>query len=104
MKVSISNTQDHLMSFMINNLAVKFCDVLKEWLTEEELQIVVDRNAIRECDVVCHSHDFCDANMAMDEAWNRMFKDGCDLSSDADVELWNSAWNLAKKHNFNTNK
>jgi hypothetical protein len=104
MKVSVPNTKDQLMSFIVNNLAVKFCDVLHEWLTEDELAIVVERNASRDCECVCHSHDFCDANMAMDEAWSRMFQDEIDLSSEIDTDLWNAAWDLAKKHNFNTNK
>jgi hypothetical protein len=99
MKVSISNTENHLMSFIVNNLAVKFCDVLHEWLTEEELHQCANVDVYN-----VYPDDFCDANMAMDEAWNRMFQDECDLSSDADVDLWNAAWNLAKSKNFNTNK
>ena len=86
------------MSFMINNLAVKFCEVLHEWLTRDEL---------RQCanvDAHVYLDDFCDPNMAMDKAWNRMFQDEFDVSSDVDIDLWNAAWNLAYKHNFNTNK
>ena len=102
--ISVKEEQDYLMSFMANNLAVNFCDVLQEWLTEEELAIVVARNANSDCDYVCHSHDFCDANAAMWEAWSRTFKTEHDLQSDAEIDLWNAAWDLAKWKKFNISK
>jgi len=106
MKISVKNTEDQLMNFMVNNLAVKFCDVIHEWLTDDELELVVARNDARvdKNDGVCHTNDFCDANMAMDEAWNRMFQNDIDLSSDDDCTIWNAAWDLAQFKNFNTNK
>lgn len=105
-RISVKEEQDYLMSFMANNLAVKFCDILQEWLTDDELELVVARNDARvdKNDGVCHSHDFCDANMAMDEAWSSMFQNDVDTTSDADLDLWNAAWDLAKFKNFNTNK
>ena len=96
MTISVKNHENHLMSFMANNLAVKFCDVLHERLTEDELSLCASGDA--------YPDDFCDPNMAMDEAWGRMFQDDVDTNSDADVDLWNAAWNLAKSKNFNTNK
>jgi len=96
MTISVKNHENHLMSFMANNLAVKFCDVIHDWLTEDELSLCVSSDA--------YPDDFCDSNMAMGEAWDRMFQDEFDLSSEADVDLWNAAWNLAKSKNFNANK
>lgn len=47
---------------------------------------------------ICHSHDFCDANMVMLEAHQNL---GIDPGqSRADVKLWNDAWNLAVERGF----
>lgn len=95
-RISVKEEQDYLMSFMANNLAVKFCDVLQEWLTDDELNQCANGDA--------YPDDFCDANMAMDNAWSSMFQNDVDTTSDADLDLWNMAWDLAKSKNFNTNK
>lgn len=49
--------------------------------------------------MVCHSHDYCDANEAMAEAYRRQ-----DVYSDTDDEcppdLWGAAWAIAKARGF----
>ena len=90
--------KDALPSWLINNLAVKFSEVLHDWLTEDEMKEVTNDELITDVD------DFCDANMAMDAAWNQMFILEMDLSSDADIDLWNSAWSLAVSKKFNITK
>lgn len=44
---------------------------------------------------VCASHDYCDANMVMDEAFTGLF-DRSVASTDEDCALWNAAWDIAK--------
>ena len=44
---------------------------------------------------ICHSHDFCDANMVMHAAFCRSFGNPPGDSDMADDELWNEAWKLA---------
>lgn len=44
---------------------------------------------------VCASHDYCDANMVMDEAFTGLF-DRSAASTDEDCALWNAAWEVAK--------
>lgn len=80
-------------------LAAKFSTILSSWLSEEEMQEVVKRNQAETDRSVCHSHDFCDANMAMQEAVES-FGLTINADSDADAALWNAAWDLAKKSNF----
>lgn len=50
--------------------------------------------------VVCHTHDYCDANMVMLEAFQTVFQREPDMESDDDLELWNDAWAIAKAADF----
>jgi hypothetical protein len=85
-------------------LANAFVAVLTEWLTPEQMFQVRRRNAQRTSELVCHSHDFCDANMAMDQAFKKVIgRDPLDYLNhdeegsmdEADVALWNAAWEYA---------
>lgn len=88
-------------SRLISVLAHAFSKVLKEWLTAEEMETVIKRNNSHHySDMVCASHDFCDANMAMNKAFNRVLRRNALVHSDKDITLWNSAWNVAKENNF----
>lgn len=91
------------------SVAEQFIAVLVEWLTPEQLSMVAVLNSVQD-DAVCATHDFCDANVAMDEALQRVW--GADLSNlsrffapssrefdgyaDEVVGLWNHAWKAAK--------
>lgn len=84
-------------------LADEFIRVMRTWLTVNELILVDARNADEPPrSNVCHTHDFCDANMAMDEALTNL---GTDLFRDGEMRedvgaLWDSAWELAIKRGF----
>jgi len=63
---------------------------------------------------ICHTHDYCDANMVMDEAMRNCGIDP-DLATDEDGEpvepfdteftsLWNEAWDLAKEAEFDPDR
>jgi hypothetical protein len=62
---------------------------------------------VEESDGVCHSHDHCDANMAMEAAMHNF---GLDIFSDDEedgdplveehVGIWNAAWAIAKASEF----
>lgn len=47
---------------------------------------------------VCHSHDFCDANMVMAEAFKKVV--GVEMKTDSDehTALWNAAWGWWRKN------
>jgi hypothetical protein len=90
-------------------LATAFSHVLHEWIGDRMAE-VVKLNGAETMEGVCHSHDFCDANMAMDAAFERAFgysplddeqRDEADGGmSVANMELWNAAWDLAKDKGF----
>jgi hypothetical protein len=87
-------------------LSKAFSRVLRDWLTVEQMVAVVQRNRAQDNPNVCHSHDFCDANMAMDEAFTKVVGRECEGEDPEtgeepeDFELWNAAWSLAKRNEF----
>jgi hypothetical protein len=95
----------------VEAVADEFARVLRTWLSDAEWADMCARNASETDSYICHSHDFCDANMAMMEAMENLgvdvqsTMDGSDtgLGGKWDVSpitvLWNDAWNMAKaKH------
>jgi hypothetical protein len=87
------------------NLAIEFSNSLQARLTHEELQEVVQRNAAETSIGICHSHDFCDANMVLYEVF---FQNGMDPALEGGFDLWgglwDATWNLAKFQEFNITK
>lgn len=67
--------------------AAQFCEMLR-------------RNEAEPNPSVCHSHDFIDANVVMGEAFEQVLGRGMDVSSEADAEHWNDAWEIAKLVRF----
>lgn len=82
-------------------LAVEFSSVLNSWLTLEEMREVISRNIKESEKDICHSHDFCDANMAMHEVF---MLHGMDVTSESGVsdfgQKWGEVWQLAKSERF----
>ena len=82
-------------------LAAEFSAIIKTWLTPAEMSEVLSLNESEEDKSICHSHDFCDANMAMHEVFMRH---GMDVTSEHGVsnfgEKWGAAWQLAIENRF----
>lgn len=84
-------------------LARGLSEALRGWLSGAEMTEVAARNATAAYAGCCASHDFCDANMAMSEAFAKAF--GRDPGFDQhDVDLMNSAWEAAKAAGFDASK
>ncbi len=82
-------------------IANVFSSVLHDWLTVKQMLTVIKRNKNYKYDPsVCASHDFCDANMAMDEAFTKIMKREFNLQSSEDCSTFNHCWELAKKNDF----
>lgn len=86
-------------------LAIEFSNSLQARLTHEQLQEVVQRNAVETSLNICHSHDFCDANMVLYEVF---FQNCMDPALEGGFDLWgglwDETWNLAKFQEFNITK
>ncbi len=82
-------------------LAHEFSQALRSSLSPEEMTEVVLRNRAQASPNICHSHDFCDANMVLHEVF---MKHGMDVADEGGMdrwgELWDRAWNLAKANEF----
>ena len=75
-------------------LAGWFLALLERDLEPKEFKEACRRNhGINEG--LCASHDFCDANMVMDEAWGETVDHEMSPSSAVDAELWSGAWEIA---------
>jgi len=81
-------------------LAHEFSRILRDWLTEDEIEQVIERNAEVDDPAICASHDFCDANMAMYEAFENIMGHPVDTQSRADAGTWDKAWTMAKESHF----
>jgi hypothetical protein len=94
-------------------VAKEFSKVLRSWLTPEQMTEVIALNREEKSPGICHSHDFCDANMAMleaichelglteDQFMDQLMKE---MNSNAPCgefnALWNEAWEVAFRTEF----
>lgn len=84
-------------------LAHQFAAELREQLTEEEFaQMRIDNVGVAEG--ICASHDFCDANMPMDDAFEKVMGHRLPLGEETPepyeafatgAAIWNAAWKIA---------
>lgn len=94
------------MNLQAQRLGDAFADVLREWLTADEFAEMRALNATSDFqgdNAPCASHNYCDANMAMDAAFPIALDRECDLHTDEagnespDFALFNAAWDYAKR-------
>ena len=77
-------------------IARRFVQELRNvYLDDEQIAEVNRRNAAETNPLICHSHDFCDANQAMIDAAGSPF-----VNTDVQNALINEAWALAKSWGF----
>lgn len=88
----------------IELLAIEFSQALRSYLTHEEMTKIIRRNKKQTCQNICHSHDFCDANIVLHEVFMRH---DMDIVDEGGVgrwgTLWDGAWSLAKSKEFQFN-
>lgn len=94
------------------SVAKEFSRLLRETLSGYEFDCLLSLNADEPSDAICHSHDFCDANVVMDEACkalglvtifgseNEVATKDEDLAIEEQCNLWNEAWSIAKLAQF----
>jgi hypothetical protein len=90
-------------------VAACFTNVIREWLTPEQIHKVNQRNkADGYTDATCATGDYCDSNMAMDRALTDL---GVEIfepipntddhqMKDSVLDLWHKAWAIAKKNDY----
>lgn len=89
------------MTATAHAIARDFCQQLHAHLGAAQVAEAAGLNAREPDRHVCHSHDFCDANMAM---YTALLGDGLDPTEEGSMErwgdLWDQAWSLAKASGF----
>ena len=78
-------------------IARRFSKLVAEYVGTENMQHIIVMNRDETDTNICHSHDFCDANVFMCEA---IIDITGIVPSDNDCDMWNRAWDTAKKAEF----
>lgn len=82
-------------------VAYRFGERMAEEIGPDDLTEAVRRNRAETVEGVCHTHDFCDANMVMFAALGDFgLADDFDPADEAQARLWNDAWALAVRCGF----
>lgn len=81
-------------------IARKFSELLHENLSVYEMEHIIASNKTPEYKDCCASHDFCDANVYMAEAFEEVNGEEIDLQNQNHTDLWNEAWRIAKEKEF----
>lgn len=86
----------------ITAIAEAFAEVMRQWLSPAEFTEMKALNeTARFADGCCASHNYCDANMAMMEAFDHVMQRSCTMGDSAQAEydcaIWNDSWSLARK-------
>ena len=82
-----------------SDLAIVFSSILRTTLRNNDLFLVIARNATEPDPAVCHTHDFCDANQAMIDALEALGRPYA-YDDDAQEALIQEAWDIARARLF----
>jgi hypothetical protein len=81
-------------------LSQQFIRVLRTWMPTASFEEMQALNKAETHPGICHSHDFCDANMAMLEAYSDLtgIKEDNVALNEETFNLFNAAWDHATTH------
>jgi hypothetical protein len=83
------------------SLAREFSDALNDLLSPEEIHEIVERNHGETNPRICHTHDFCDANVVLFDVF---MKYGMNIAEEGGRDrwgqLWDDSWTIAKASDF----
>lgn len=88
---------------MIARVAVEFQRTMAEWLGEDTLVEIDTDNARRGNVGTCASHDYCDPNVAMYDAFVTVYGRTPDFAIaewNPDIAIMNESWTIAKANGF----
>ena len=89
------------MTTMIDDLAKTFHSIVREnELCRDHLTEIDATNSERGDSNTCATQDYCDANMLMLEAFKVAFDREPETVNEADIALWNAAWDKALDNGF----
>lgn len=84
-------------------VGLRFVAELMDCLNYNEWKAMVAANEVEPNLGVCHSHDYCDANMVMESTFELLglptpssVGEGGGALNDAGIDLWNKAWDSVR--------
>jgi len=77
-------------------VARDFVNIIRTWLTPTQLAEVAAKNAMNLDADWCATHDYCDANVAMDAAFAARLGRSVRGNDESDCRLWRDAWDIAR--------
>lgn len=89
--------------FHIQSISAAFSRVINQWLSDKAIDKINAKNATEKYqkEGLCASHEYCDPNEAMYEAFEEAMDRQPDIvNSETDKALWDAAWQLSKDNNF----
>lgn len=81
-------------------LARAFSCCLRAFMGDTDLAQADEDNATEVNPNICHSHDHCDANEIMNQAFRIVLGRNADTQIKSDVAMWTAAWDHAKREGF----
>jgi hypothetical protein len=80
------------------SLGKAFMELMLQEIGFDHLEEAMLRNRVEPSPLVCHTHDFCDANMVMADAMLEVTGKEVDVQDDGQRHLWNQAWEYAVRN------
>lgn len=84
----------------MKKLALEFTRILNDWLTPEEIAEINRRDATPEYKDCCATHDFCDPNEAILQAYKTVYGVEPSAINQKQLNTMSNAWKEAKNYEF----
>jgi hypothetical protein len=82
-------------------LANGFSEIINDWIPDKMYEINLrNKEPQYKTRNWCATHDFCDPNQAMIDAFKKLYNKELSTTNKKHLELINHAWNLAKTNDF----
>lgn len=91
--------RDTIRTYLIYRLSETFSRIVRDRFAYD-LKEIVRKNRLTEYEHSCATHDYCDANMLMKNAFVEVQGYDFDPSSTMDRCLWNDAWSRSAQREF----
>lgn len=86
-----------LVPVQAQQVGAAFESLLWQQLGEENYREVAERNRRETDPIICHTHDFCDANQVMMDAFEKALGREPDIQSPTDMQVFDAAWAIGRQ-------
>ena len=86
-----------VLPMQAEKVGAKFESMLYATLGEENYVEAAARNRLETDPLICHTHDFCDANQVMLDAFEAVLGYEPDIQSETDMAIFDAAWAIGRE-------